>query len=85
MNDRVNSFNYSAGQLRTMAAMNPPKRNRCCEHIMRVAQLVKDTTGSGNGYSDTHLECTKLKKRITRKHCRGCIFYHVLINEKNVE
>ena len=81
----MNEYHYTAGQLRTMKAMNPPKRNRNCTHIARVTQLVKDTTGSGSGYSDTHLEGTKLKKRITRKHCRGCVFYSPLTKDNYVE
>jgi len=58
-----------------MQKKNEPKREGQCLYLIRVSQLIKDTTGSGQSYSDTYLECTKLKKRITKKHCRNCVMY----------
>lgn len=47
----------------------------CCEYFTKVSQLIKDRTGSGDNYTDTYIQCTYLKKRITKKHCRNCNFY----------
>ena len=53
---------------------------KICLHLNRVSKLIKDTTGSGNTYTDTYYQCSKLQKRITRKHCRTCVFYKPLID-----
>jgi len=60
---------------------NPPKKKPICVHLNHVSQLIKDTTGSGNTYTDSYFKCSKEGKRITRKHCRSCVFYKPLINK----
>lgn len=79
-------MDYTKGQLRTMQAIRPPKRNLACIHLRRICQLIKATDGSSNSYIDSYLQCNNIMPhRISnRKICRNCINYKPIEkNEKN--
>jgi hypothetical protein len=62
---------------------NPkPKRKAMCLYLIHVAQLIKDRTGSGENYIDSHWECTKIKQRISKRHCLNCTMYKIANNGK---
>jgi hypothetical protein len=61
--------------------MTAPRKNPVCIHLCHISQVVKDVTGDNDPYTDSYYKCSKLQKRITRKHCRGCVFYKPLINK----
>ena len=62
---------------------NPaPKRKQICLHLVHVSQLIKDTTGSGVSYTDSHYECAKQKRRLSsRRRCINCNMYNPLKNK----
>jgi len=51
-----------------------PARGTCI-HLRRISRLIKATDGSGDAYNDTYYECGHLKKRITKRYCRTCVFF----------
>jgi hypothetical protein len=47
-------------------------KSHICKHKTRSVQLVQDTTGSGEKYTNVYLYCSKLGRRIRKKECIGC-------------
>ena len=57
--------------------MTAPKKS-VCKNLIRKSQLIKDHTGGGNTYTDSYYFCTKLQRRITKKHCKNCSLYEIM-------
>jgi hypothetical protein len=51
------------------------KSHSACIYLIHVSQLIKNRSGDNASYSDSYFKCTKLDKRITKKHCTGCKLY----------
>jgi hypothetical protein len=56
------------------------KGHSACIYLIHVSQLVKGYSVKSysideSSYSDSYFKCTKLDKRITKKHCTGCKMY----------
>jgi hypothetical protein len=65
----------------TYKTMKAPRKKLVCIYLCHLSQVIKDTTGSGESYIDSYYKCSKLQTRITKKHCRVCVFYKPLINK----
>lgn len=76
----MNNFSIRTLLLRSQ---NPaPKKRLQCLYLVHVSRQIKDTTGSGENYTDTYYECGKLKRRISSKRkCLNCNFYKPLITQ----
>jgi hypothetical protein len=75
-------INPNRFSIRTLLSQgNVTKKREQCLHLIHVSQLIKDTTGSGNDYTDSHFECAKMKRRISSKRkCLNCNMYSPIIH-----
>lgn len=65
--------------IRTLTArMKAPAPKPICKYFNKVSQLIKAHTKDDDPYIDTHIECSKLHQRITKKHCTKCQHYEKL-------
>lgn len=55
--------------------MRAPNFNVPCLYFIRVSRLIRSTTEPGEATVNNYNECTKLKRRIKRRDCKGCTQY----------
>lgn len=73
----MNSLSTKRFSIKTLLLkQNDFKRPVVCSHLYKFSQLIRDRTGSGESYIDSHLKCNHLQIRITKKHCKNCNFYN---------
>lgn len=61
-----------------LSRMNAPEPKSICKYFNKVSQLIKPRTKDDYPYTDTHIECSYLHQRITKKHCTKCQYYEKL-------
>jgi hypothetical protein len=76
---------YSIHTLLTRQNIIPRSRPQCL-YLIHVSQLIKDVTGSGNNYTDSHYECSKTKQRLSTRHkCINCNIYKPIISDNETK
>jgi len=64
----ITHFNKQEKHLRTLTS---------CLYLIRHSRLIKSSLPDENNrsYIDNYFTCTKLQKRISKRHCANCVMY----------
>jgi hypothetical protein len=72
--NRINRFSPRT----LLARMNAPQPKTICKYFNKTSQIIKPHNKDDYPYTDTHIECSFLHQRITKKHCTKCQHYEKL-------